>query len=57
LGENGSIEVKPMLDAEMAGLAEKASKEQLPDLRQMKTGPFGSETVCVYRRERHEKSC
>jgi hypothetical protein len=43
LGENGSIEVKPMLedlirkaqrlDAEMAGLAEKASKEQLPDLR------------------------
>ena len=43
LGENGSIEVKPMLedlihkaqrlDTEMAGLAEKASKEQLPDLR------------------------
>jgi hypothetical protein len=43
LGENGSIEVKLMLedlirkaqrlDAEMAGLAEKASKEQLLDLR------------------------
>jgi hypothetical protein len=43
LGENGSIEVKPLLedlirkaqrlDAEMTGLAEKASKEQLSDLR------------------------
>jgi hypothetical protein len=43
LGENGSIEVKPMLedlirkaqrlDAEMAGLAESASKEQVLDLR------------------------
>jgi hypothetical protein len=43
LGEDGSMEVKPMLedlickaqhlDAEMAGLAEKASKEQLLDLR------------------------
>jgi hypothetical protein len=42
LGENGSIEVKPMLedlirkaqrlDAKMTGLAEKASKEQLLDL-------------------------
>jgi hypothetical protein len=43
LGENGSMEVKPTLedlirkahhlDAKMAGLAEKARKEQLPDLR------------------------
>jgi hypothetical protein len=43
LGENGSLEVKPLLedlirkaqrlDTEMAGLAEKARKEQLPDLR------------------------
>jgi hypothetical protein len=42
-GENGSIEVKPMLedlirkarrlDAEITGLAKKASKEQLPNLR------------------------
>jgi hypothetical protein len=43
LGENGSIEVKPMLedlirkahrlDTEMVGLVERANKEQLPDLR------------------------
>jgi hypothetical protein len=48
LGENGNIEVKPMLedlickaqrlDTEMTGLAEKASKKQLPDLRADKKG-------------------
>jgi hypothetical protein len=48
LGENGGIEVKPMLedlirkaqrlDTEMAGLAKKASKEQLLDLRTNEKG-------------------
>jgi hypothetical protein len=48
LGENGSLEVKPMLedlirkaqrlDTEMAGLTEKSSKEQLPDLRTNEKG-------------------
>jgi hypothetical protein len=57
LGENGSIEVKPMLedlirkahhlDTEMTGLAEKLARNNFWTSGQMKKGPFGSGTVCV----------
>jgi hypothetical protein len=67
LGDSGSIEVKPMLedlilkaqrlDTETTRLAEKARKEQLPDLRTDEEGAFGLGTVCVCQRERHEESC
>jgi hypothetical protein len=51
LGENGSMEVKPILedlirkaqrlDAEIIGLTEKASREQLPDIRTDEKGTVG----------------
>jgi hypothetical protein len=61
VGENDSIEVKPMLedlihkaqrlDAEMTGLAEKASKEQLPDLRTDEKGALWFRNrLCVPKR-------
>jgi hypothetical protein len=62
LGENGSLEVKPMLedlirkaqrlDTEMAGLAEKARKEQLLDLRTEEEGTLWfSNRLCVLKGE------
>jgi hypothetical protein len=65
LGENGSIEVKPMLedlirkaqrlDAEMAGLAEKASKKQLLDLRTDEKGALWFRNrLCVPKGEAQE---
>jgi hypothetical protein len=62
LGENGSIEVKPMLedlirkaqrlDTEMARLAEKASKEQLPDLKTDEKGALWFRNrLCVLKGE------
>jgi hypothetical protein len=65
LGENGSIEVKPMLEdlickaqrlgAEMAGLAEKASKEQLPDLKTDEKGTLWFRNrLCVPKGEARE---
>jgi hypothetical protein len=58
LGDSGSIEVKTMLedlirkaqrfDPEMAGLAEKARKEQLPDLRTDEEGALWfRDRLCV----------
>jgi hypothetical protein len=67
LGNNGNLEVKPMLedlickaqrlDSETSILVEKARKEQLSDLKKMDKEPFGSRIVCVYQKGRHEKSC
>jgi hypothetical protein len=67
LGEKSSIEVKPMLedhfrkaqclDTETIRLVEKANKEQIQISEQMKREPFGSRTVFVYQKGRHEKSC
>jgi hypothetical protein len=66
LGDNGSLEVKPMLedlickaqrlDTKTSGLMEKARKEPLPDFRTDKESS-GSRTVCVYQKKTHEKSC
>jgi hypothetical protein len=62
LGENGSIKFKPLLedlirkaqrlDTEMAGFAEKASKEQLPDTRTDEKGAFWFRNcLCVPKEE------
>jgi hypothetical protein len=64
-GEKGSVEVKPMLedlirkaqclDAEMTGLAEKASKEQLPVLRTDEKGTLWFRNrLCVPKGEAQE---
>jgi hypothetical protein len=65
LGEYGSIEVKPMLeglirkaqrlDTEMTGLAEKASKEQLPEIRTDEKGTLWFKNhLCVPKGEARE---
>jgi hypothetical protein len=45
------------LDTEIAGLQKRVAKNNSQISGQMKRGPFGSGTVCVYQRERHKKSC
>jgi hypothetical protein len=64
LGDNGSLEIKPMLkdlirkaqrlDTEV--LWRELAKNNFRTSGQMKES-FGSETVCVYQKERHEKFC
>jgi hypothetical protein len=67
LGNNDSLEVKPMLedlickaqhlDTETARFMEKLAKNNFRTSGQMNKESFGSKTVCVYQKERHEKSC
>jgi hypothetical protein len=67
LGNNGSLEVKPMLedlickaqrlDSETTRLVEKLARNNSRTSGQMNKEPFGSRIVYVYQKERHEKSC
>jgi hypothetical protein len=67
LGDNGNLDVKPMLedlickaqslDTETTGLMEKLARNHFWTSGQMRKESFGSRTVCVYQKERHEKSC
>jgi hypothetical protein len=65
LGDNGSLEVKPMLkdlickaqrlDTEIAGLMDKARKEPLPDFRTDEEGvPWFKNRLCVPKGEARE---
>jgi hypothetical protein len=66
LGNNSSLEVKPMLedliykaqrlDSETTRLMEKARKNNFRTSGQMIKESFGSRIVCVYQKGRHEKS-
>jgi hypothetical protein len=58
LGDNGSLEVKPMLE-DLIRKAQRLDTETTSNSqtsRQMKKESIGSETVYVYRKERHKKS-
>ncbi len=54
LGDNGSLEVKPMLE-DLICKAQRLDTETT--LGRMNKEFFGSRIVCVYQKGRHEKSC